>query len=120
MHISLTKIFDFEAAHFLPCFGEGHKCRRMHGHSFKVGVVVCGEVDPAKGYLIDYADIKKAIEPVRLRLDHYLLNDIEGLENPTAEMLAVWIFDRLKPSLELLSEVRVYETCTSEAVYRGV
>ena len=119
MNISLTKIFDFEAAHFLPCFPEGHKCTRMHGHSFKVGVVVEGEVDPAKGYLIDYADMKKAIEPVRLELDHYLLNDIEGLENPTAEMLAVWIFNKLKPSLELLTEIRVFETCTSECVYKG-
>ncbi len=119
MRIELRKTFDFEAAHWLPTFPPGHKCRRMHGHSFRVDVVVAGEVDPAKGYLQDYGDIKAAIEPVRERLDHYVLNDIEGLENPTAEMLARWVYERLKPGLPLLSEVHVHETCTTEAVYRG-
>lgn len=119
MRIELKKTFDFEAAHFLPTFPEGHKCRRMHGHSFRVDVVVAGEVDPTEGYLQDYGEIKAAIEPLRERLDHYVLNDIEGLENPTAEMLAKWVFDRLRPALPLLTEVRVHETCTTEAVYRG-
>ncbi|MCE9588898.1 MAG: 6-carboxytetrahydropterin synthase QueD [Planctomycetes bacterium] len=119
MRIALTKTFDFEAAHWLPTFPEGHKCRRMHGHSFKIDVVVEGEVDPAKGFLMDFGDIKAAITPIQNRLDHYLLNEIEGLSNPTAEMLAKWIFDRLRPTLPLLSSVRVRETCTSEAHYRG-
>lgn len=120
MHIKLTKTIDFEAAHWLPTFPEGHKCRRMHGHSFKVDVIVEGEVDPALGYLIDYGDIRKATEPVRNQLDHYVLNDIEGLENPTAEMLAKWLYDRLRPSLPLLSRVVVRETCTSAAEYGGL
>jgi 6-pyruvoyltetrahydropterin/6-carboxytetrahydropterin synthase len=119
MRISLRKTFDFEAAHWLPTFPDGHKCRRLHGHSFKVDVLVEGEVDLAKGYLQDFGDLKAAIAPLQLRLDHYLLNEIEGLENPTAEMLAKWVFDRLKPSLPLLSSVRVHETCTTEAEYRG-
>lgn len=119
MRIALSKTFDFEAAHFLPTFPPGHKCRRMHGHSFHIDVVVEGEVDPAKGFLIDYGDIKAAIAPVQLQLDHYLLNEIEGLSNPTAEMLAKWVFDRLKPALPLLSIVRVHETCTTTAEYRG-
>jgi 6-pyruvoyltetrahydropterin/6-carboxytetrahydropterin synthase len=119
MHIKLTKTFDFEAAHWLPCFPDGHKCRRMHGHSFHVDVIVEGEVDPARSYLIDYGDIKTAIEPVRNQLDHYLLNEIAGLENPTAEMLAKWIYDRLKPALPLLTTIIVRETCTSAAEYRG-
>jgi 6-pyruvoyltetrahydropterin/6-carboxytetrahydropterin synthase len=120
MRISLTKTFGFEAAHWLPCFPDGHKCRRMHGHSFKVDVVVEGEVAPEKGYLMDYGDIKAAIAPVELQLDHYVLNEIEGLKNPTAEMLAKWIYDRLKPSLPILKLVRVHETCTTEAEYRGL
>ena len=91
----------------------------MHGHSFKVDVVVEGEVDPAQGYLIDYGDIKRATEPVVLQLDHYLLNEIPGLENPTAEMLAKWIYDALKPALPLLTRVIVRETCTSAAEYQG-
>jgi len=119
MWISLTKKFDFEAAHWLPTFPEGHKCRRLHGHSFHVDIIVEGEVDPAVGYLIDYGQIKAAIKPVQERLDHYLLNDVPGLENPTAEMLTKWIYDQLKPTLPLLSRVRVHETCTSEAEYGG-
>jgi 6-pyruvoyltetrahydropterin/6-carboxytetrahydropterin synthase len=119
MRITLSKTFDFESAHWLPTFPEGHKCRRLHGHSFKIDVFVEGDLDPARGYLIDYGDIKAAIEPIREQLDHRLLNDIPGLENPTAEMLAKWVFDRLKPALPLLSQVIVRETCTSSAVYRG-
>jgi 6-pyruvoyltetrahydropterin/6-carboxytetrahydropterin synthase len=119
MRISLSKSFTFEAAHWLPTFPEGHKCRRMHGHSFHVDVVVEGEIDEQAGYLQDYGEIKAAIEPVRVKLDHYLLNKIDGLENPTAEMLARWIYDRLKPALPLLTKVRVHETCTSTAEYQG-
>jgi len=119
MQMKLTKTFDFEAAHWLPCFPDGHKCRRMHGHSFHIDVIVEGEVDPVRGYLIDYGEIKAAIEPLKNSLDHYLLNDIEGLENPTAEMLSKWIYDRLKPALPLLTTIVVRETCTSAAEYRG-
>ena len=82
-------------------------------------MVVEGEVDPAKGYLIDYGDIKKAAEPLVKRLDHYYLNEIEGLSNPTSEVLARWLWERLKPALPLLSAVIVHETCTSRCEYRG-
>jgi len=119
MHISLTKSFTFESAHFLPCFPEGLKCRRMHGHSFKIDVVVAGEVDPEKGYLIDFAEVKAATSPVELALDHRVLNEIAGLENPTAEMLSKWIWDQLIGALPMLDCVRVHETCTSSAEYRG-
>jgi len=119
MRVSLTKTIDFEAAHWLPTFPEGHKCRRLHGHSFKADIVVEGEVDPAKGYLIDFGQIKAVTDPIVKQLDHYCLNDIEGLENPTAEMLAKWIYDRLAPDLPLLKSVRIRETCTSSAEYTG-
>lgn len=119
MRVRLVKSFDFEAAHWLPCFPEGHKCRRMHGHSFRVDVVVEGEIPKDAGYLIDYGDIKQAIAPIRERLDHYCLNDIPGLENPTSEVLAKWIWDRLRESLPILHEVVVHETCTSRCHYRG-
>jgi 6-pyruvoyltetrahydropterin/6-carboxytetrahydropterin synthase len=119
MRASLTKTIDFEAAHWLPTFPEGHKCRRLHGHSFKADIVVEGEVDPAKGYLIDFGQVKAATEPIVKQLDHYCLNDIDGLENPTAEMLAKWIYDRLAPDLPLLKSVRIRETCTSSAEYAG-
>lgn len=119
MKIELRKTFDFQAAHWLPTFPEGHKCRRLHGHSFYADIVVAGEVPEDSGYLIDFGDIMKAVEPIRARLDHHLLNEIEGLANPTAELLARWLYDQLKPSLPLLTEVRIHETCTSEAIYRG-
>ena len=119
MRVSLTKTIDFEAAHWLPTFPDGHKCRRMHGHSFKADIVVEGDVDPDKGYLLDFGEIKAALAPIHDALDHRLLNDVAGLENPTAELLAKWIWDRLRPTLPLLSLVRVRETCTSAAEYRG-
>lgn len=119
MRVRLSKRFGFEAAHDLPRFPDGHKCRRLHGHSFAFDVIVEGDVDPAEGYLIDYGEIKRVTEPLVKQLDHYYLNDIAGLENPTSEMIAVWLFDRLKPQLPLLAQITVYETCTSSCEYRG-
>jgi len=119
MFVRLSKSFHFEAAHGLPTFPEGHKCRRLHGHSFHFDVIVEGEVDPAKGYLIDYGDIQRAAEPTVKILDHHYLNEIEGLGNPTSEVLAVWIYDRLKRVLPELSAIVVRETCTSSCEYRG-
>lgn len=119
MRVQLTKSFTFEAAHCLPTFPEGHKCRRLHGHSYRVDIVVAGEVDPKRGYLIDFGDIRDAYEPTCGRLDHACLNEIEGLENPTSEMLARWIWDRLKPKLPLLTKIVVHETSTSRCEYAG-
>jgi 6-pyruvoyltetrahydropterin/6-carboxytetrahydropterin synthase len=119
MHVKLSKTFHFEAAHDLPTFPPGHKCRRLHGHSFRFDVIVEGSVDPAKGYLIDYGDIRTALKPIVAQLDHYYLNEIDGLSNPTSENLARWIFDKVKPALPLLASIIVYETCTSSCEYRG-
>lgn len=119
MHVQLSKSFTFEAAHALPTFPADHKCRRLHGHSFRVEVHVAGEVDPALGYLVDFGRISAACEPLRERLDHRYLNEIEGLENPTAENLARWIWERLRSELPLLAAVVIHETCTSRCEYRG-
>jgi len=119
MQIELRKSFQFEAAHLLPRLPKAHKCRRLHGHSFKVEIVVAGQCDPRLGWLMDYADISEKFKPIWRRLDHNYLNDIAGLENPTSEMIALWIWKRLKPKLPLLKEVVVAETCTAQAVYRG-
>ncbi len=97
--MELRKTFQFEAAHLLPRLPKSHKCRRLHGHSFKVEIVVAGECDPRLGWLMDYADISQAFKPIRHRLDHYYLNDIPGLENPTSENIAAWIWKKLKPKL---------------------
>ncbi len=119
MKMELRKSFQFEAAHLLPHLPKEHKCRRLHGHSFTVEIVVAGECDPKLGWLMDYADISKAFKPVWEKLDHFYLNEIPGLENPTSEVLAVWIWQKLKTKLPLLAEVVVAETCTARAVYRG-
>jgi len=119
MIVELKKKFTFEAAHSLPNTPEGHKCRRLHGHSYTIEIEVKGEVGEHSGWLIDFTDIKTAWEPLHAELDHYYLNEIEGLENPTSEVLSGWIWARLAPRLEHLSAVTVHETCTSSCTYRG-
>ena len=119
MRVELRKTFQFEAAHLLPHLPLTHKCRRLHGHSFKVEVTVTGECDPQLGWLIDYAEISDAFKPLLEQLDHYYLNEIEGLSNPTSENVAAWIWERLKPALPLLTEISVAETCQSRCSYRG-
>lgn len=111
--------FSFEAAHRLPNVPADHKCARLHGHSFHVRVTVTGPVDPALGWVIDFADVKNAFAPIHSALDHRYLNEIEGLENPTSEVLAQWIWEKLAPGLPLLSAVEVRETCTVGCVFRG-
>lgn len=117
--MEIFKEFTFEAAHDLPNTPEGHKCRRLHGHSFRVRLAVEGPVDDHTGWVMDFADIKKAFNPIWERLDHHYLNDIPGLENPTSEVIAKWIWGELKPVLPQLSEVKLWETCTAGCTYRG-
>lgn len=117
--VELVKDFRFEAAHRLPNVPEGHKCRRMHGHSFRGEVAVRGPLDPKLGWVIDFADLKRAVDPLVDRLDHYTLNEIPGLENPTAELLAIWIWRELIPQLPMLHRVTIEETCTSRCHYYG-
>lgn len=115
----LFKEFSFEAAHRLPGVPADHKCARLHGHSFHVRVTVAGPVGPQTGWVMDFADLKAAFAPLLDALDHRYLNDIPGLENPTSEVLAIWIWRRLSNNLPGLSEVEVRETCTSGCIYRG-
>lgn len=116
--MEIYREFTFEAAHRLPNVRAGHKCARLHGHSYRVELRVDGEVDPVTGWVMDFADLKAAFEPLREQLDHHYLNDVPGLENPTSEVLATWIWRRLEGRLPL-SAVVVRETCTAGAVYRG-
>ena len=117
--MEIFKVFMLEAAHRLPNVPPGHKCARLHGHSFRVELKVEGEPDAQTGWIMDFGDVKAAFQPIYDRLDHHYLNDIPGLENPTSENLAVWIWNELKPSLPALSEITVHETCTSGCRYRG-
>ena len=105
--MDIFKVFTVEAAHRLPHVPEGHKCARLHGHSFRIELHLSGPVDPAAGWVMDFADVKTAFKPIYDRLDHHYLNDIPGLENPTSENLAIWIWDKLQPALPGLSAVVV-------------
>ena len=119
MKMELRKTFQFEAAHLLPRLPKSHKCRRLHGHSFKAEIAITGECDAKLGWLMDYAEISEAFRPLWEKLDHRYLNEVPGLENPTSENIAVWIWKHLKPKLPALTEVVVAETCTARCVYRG-
>lgn len=111
--------FTFEAAHLLPHTPVGHKCRNLHGHSFRVALTVSGPVDQDTGWVMDFADVEGAFRPLLEQLDHTYLNDVEGLENPTSENIARWIWRRLKPGLPGLSQVTLWETCNAGCTYRG-
>lgn len=120
VHMELFKKFTFDAAHFLPNVPEGHKCREIHGHTYLLTVYVEGIPDAQLGWIIDFADLKQAVEPIVKELDHKFLNNIPGLENPTCEHIAVWLWNRIKPLVPQLSKIELYETPTSGVVYRGV
>lgn len=117
--MEIFKEFAIEAAHWLPHVPEGHKCRRMHGHSFHIEIYAEGALDEKLGWVMDFAELKEAFRTIDDQLDHRCLNEIAGLENPTSENLARWIWDRMKPTLPGLSKIVVRETCTSGCVYRG-
>jgi 6-pyruvoyltetrahydropterin/6-carboxytetrahydropterin synthase len=117
--MEIFREFTFEAAHRLPNLPVDHKCSRLHGHSFRVTVHVEGPLLAHEGWVMDFADLKRAFQPIYDRLDHHYLNDIDGLENPTSEVLAQWIWDQLSPTLPGLTQIMVRETCTSGCVYRG-
>ena len=117
--MEIHKAFRIDAAHRLPHVPKGHRCGKIHGHSFHVEVHIAGPVDHDAGWVIDFAEIKKAFQPLHDQLDHSFLNEIEGLENPTSENIAVWIWERLRPSLPNLSKIAVMETPESGCVYQG-
>ncbi|PPQ35812.1 6-carboxytetrahydropterin synthase QueD [Rhodoblastus acidophilus] len=117
--MKITQAFTFEAAHRLPNVPATHRCHRMHGHSYRVELRLEGPVDPQSGFVTDFFDVENAFGPVLAKLDHHCLNEIEGLENPTAENIAAWIWDRIKPTLGQIAAVVVFETPNCWAEYEG-
>jgi 6-pyruvoyltetrahydropterin/6-carboxytetrahydropterin synthase len=117
--VEVFKEFSFEAAHRLPRVPEDHKCHRLHGHTFYVRLSISGELNSEQGWLMDFADIKVAFQATYDRLDHHYLNEVPGLDNPTSENLAIWIWNEVRPALPQLSAVEIRETCTSGCIYRG-
>ena len=118
--VEIYKQFTVEAAHRLPNVPEGHKCARLHGHSFGLEIRVKGPLDPALGWVVDFADIKRVFQPIYDQLDHHYLNEVPGLENPTSEVIARWVWTRLKPALPLLSRIVLHETATSRCIYPSI
>lgn len=119
VQVRLVHEFRFEAAHRLPRVPAGHKCARLHGHSFKVELSIDGPVNPDTGWFIDFGDLCDAWDPLHRQLDHNYLNEIDGLENPTSEVLAKWIWDRMKTKIPQLARVTVFETCDARCEYEG-
>ncbi|HPG95566.1 MAG TPA: 6-carboxytetrahydropterin synthase QueD [Dokdonella sp.] len=117
--MEIFKKFRIEAAHRLPNVPAGHKCARLHGHSFEIEIYLRGPIEPVLGWVCDFSDVSAAFAPLFEQLDHHYLNDVPGLDNPTSENLAVWIWNALLPRLPLLARVTVYETCTSGCRYEG-
>lgn len=117
--MEIVKSFGFESAHYLPRLPETHKCRRMHGHSFRFDVHVEGPVDSDLGWVVDFGDVSRLVKPLVDELDHRVLNEIAGLENPTSERLAIWLWERIKPNVPGLSRIVVRETCTARCEYKG-
>ena len=119
MKVRLVREYRFEAAHRLPHVPEGHKCQRLHGHSFKIELAIAGPVNDTTGWFIDFGDLDEIWAPLHDALDHRYLNDIPGLENPTSEVLSRWLWERIKPKLAELVRVTVYETCDARCKYEG-
>lgn len=117
--MTIFKEFTFDSAHFLPMVPETHKCRAIHGHTYKLAIIIEGPADPVLGWVMDFADLKEIMAPIINTIDHKLLNDIPGLENPTCELLAKWIWDKIKPSIPMLCKLTLNETPTSGAIYTG-
>lgn len=119
MIVELKREYRFEAAHRLPHVPTGHKCARVHGHSYKVELHVTGAVNPATGWLVDFAEIDDLWAPINHRLDHHYLNDVPGLENSTCEVLAGYIWRELRPRLPQLTAVTIWETTDASCTFRG-
>jgi 6-pyruvoyltetrahydropterin/6-carboxytetrahydropterin synthase len=117
--MKITQAFRFEAAHRLPNVPPAHRCYRMHGHSYRVEATLAGSPDPHTGFIVDFFDIQNALAELIAQLDHQCLNEIEGLENPTAENIAIWLWVRAKPQLPQLGTIRIYETADSWVEYEG-
>lgn len=117
--MTIFKKFTFDSAHYLPNVPEGHKCRGMHGHTYLLSVFFAGRPDPQYGWVMDYARIKKVIQPIIDIVDHKVLNNVEGLENPTCELLAEWLWNKIKVEIPALSRIELHETPTSGVIFEG-
>lgn len=116
----IYKQFTFDAAHLLPNVHEGHKCKNLHGHTYHLTVFVEGNLLEKEGWVIDFSDLKAIVNPIIKMVDHAYLNNLPGLENPTAEIIAIWLWDKIRPCLPSLKRIELKETPTCGVIYEGV
>ena len=114
--MQIFKTFYFDSAHFLPNVPEDHKCRQMHGHTYKLIIYISGSNDNHEGWIVDFAELKNRINPVIELVDHKVLNEIKGLENPTCENIAKWLWENIKKDFPSLSKLELHETPTTGAI----
>lgn len=115
----LFKQFKFDSAHFLPNVPEGHKCRGLHGHTYQLILYFEGKIDEKLGWIMDFSEIKRVVDPIIECIDHKLLNEVEGLENPTCELIAIWLWDKIRLKIPQLSRIKLFETPTSGVIFEG-
>ncbi|MEC7264363.1 MAG: 6-carboxytetrahydropterin synthase QueD [Bacteroidota bacterium] len=115
----LFKQFKFDSAHFLPNVPEGHKCRGLHGHTYQLTLYFEGKIDEKLGWIMDFSEIKRAVDPIIECIDHKLLNEVEGLENPSCELIAIWLWDKIRLKVPQLSRIKLFETPTSGVIFEG-
>ena len=118
--MKIFRTFTFDSAHYLPNVPDGHKCKKVHGHTYRMTVYFEGELEKDLKWVADFAVVKKVINPIIDRIDHQLLNEIEGLENPTCEMIAIWLWDKIKEEIPMLCRIELHENTTSGAIYEGI
>jgi len=117
--MQIFKQFTFDSAHFLPYVPDGHKCKEIHGHTYYMTVYIEGNLDKKLDWIMDFTEIKGVIKPIIESIDHKLLNNLSGLENPTCEVLVMWLWNKIKPKIPLLTKIILNETPTSGTVYEG-
>src|SRR5690554_5163463 len=117
--MEIFKTFTFDSAHFLPNVPHGHKCKQMHGHTYKMTVYFEGPLDKDLNWVVDFAEVKNVVKPIIDMVDHKVLNDIPGLENPTCEGIAKWLWEKVKANMPQLSKIELCETPTSGVIYTG-
>lgn len=117
--MTIFKKFHFDAAHYLPNVPEEHKCRALHGHTYQLTIFITDALATKEGWVMDFAIIKQKIKTILAEIDHKLLNEVEGLENPTCEHVTIWLWKKIKTAIPALEKIELYETPTSGAVYSG-
>ena len=117
MKFELRQLFRIESARRLTGLPSDHPCSRLHGHSFQIELTLIGDRQEDTGWVIDYHLISSSVGPVLRQLDHRVLNEVPGLENPTTENLCFWLYEKIKTEIPELVQITVRETPETACSY---